>query len=209
MSKLCSNYFSSNGTWTCPAGVTQVFVLAQGGGSGGCGGRNATSSVSGGGFGTVPQLVALTVVPNTSYSITIGTGGTGGIPRTSSTYNGSPGGDTLFGALYTFRGAIAPQSSQLISSPFPGLVLPAANSVATTGGEFKTSGLVSNSGTQGTASGSYTAGYRGADGYFGSVAGSGGNGNNAGAGTNGTNASGFGAGGGSGGGGSTAGGSGS
>ena len=208
MSKLCSNYFSSNGTWTCPAGVTKVYVLAHGGGAGGSGGRNTTAGVSDPGTGTVPQLVALTVVPNTSYSIIIGTGGTGGAPRTSSTQNGSAGNNTLFGALYTFRGAVLPSSTYSFSNPFPGLVLAAANRVASTNGEFKTSGMVSNSGTSGTRSGSYLEGYRGADGYFGSVAGSGGNSNNAGTGANGTNASGFGAGGGSGGGGSTAGGSG-
>ena len=208
MSKLCSNYFSSNGTWTCPAGVTKIYVLAHGGGAGGSGGRNATTGVSNPGNGTVPQLVALNVVPNTSYSIIIGTGGAGGAPRTSSTQNGSAGNDTLFGALYTFKGAVLEGVLSPYTNPFPGLVLSSTVTLSTRGGEPKTSGMVSNSGTSGTPSGSYKEGYRGADGYFGSVAGSGGNANNAGVGGNGTNATGFGAGGGSGGSGSTGGGSG-
>jgi hypothetical protein len=68
--------FTSGGTWTAPAGVTQVFVRMVGGGGGG-----------GGGF--ADGYIAVT--PGSSYTITIGAagaaataGGTGGNGGTSS-----------------------------------------------------------------------------------------------------------------------------
>lgn len=62
MFRSTSQRFTSNGTWTAPAGVTKVIVIPDGG------------------VGTL-----LTVVPNTTYSITAAT---------------SPG---SFGSLYNFK----------------------------------------------------------------------------------------------------------
>ena len=104
MSMLTYKYFSSSGTWTCPAGVTRIWVLAQGGGAGGNGGRNTTGQNSILSAGTSPYLVQLNVTPNTTYSITIGSGGAGGGNRTSGVANASPGGNTTFGALYSWYG---------------------------------------------------------------------------------------------------------
>ncbi len=207
MAKLCSAYFSSNGSWVAPAGVTRVWVFAHGGGSGGSGGRNATSDTPYGGFGTFPYMRNADVTPNTSYSITIGAGGTGGAGRTSGTQNGGVGGNTTFGALLTFAGGAIPSSGIATAANVLGQV--SCNAVSTGyGGGIVYSGYVNFTSTQATTSGSYTGGFSGGPGYTGSVPGAGGNANNAGTGANGTNATGFGAGGGTGGGGSTAGGSG-
>lgn len=110
MSKLCALHYTSSSTWTCPAGVTEVFVVAQGGGAGGTGGLDAVAStVIPGGGGTIPYGVTLSVVPNTTYVISIGSGGSGGTSQSSFTINGGDGGDTTFGSLYTFFGAPADQ----------------------------------------------------------------------------------------------------
>lgn len=104
--------FTSSGSWLCPAGVTKVIVYGMGGGAGGGGGSNATASAGGaggyGGCGVTLLPMILDVVPNTTYTITIGAGGSGG-PNTISTNAagaiGSAGGDTSFGALLTWKGA--------------------------------------------------------------------------------------------------------
>ena len=64
-------YTSSSGTWTCPAGVTdvEVLVVSAGGGGAGIGG--------GGGGGGVVHDASRTVVPTTGYAYSVGTGGAG------------------------------------------------------------------------------------------------------------------------------------
>lgn len=202
---LTYKYFSSNGTWTAPAGVTKVWVLAHGGGAGGNGGRNTASGELHGSAATTPYLVQLNVVPNTAYSITIGTGGTGGAPRTSDVPNAGFGGNTTFGALYTWLGGYRnyENNDERIGPTGP-------IDIGHTGGadyleSVITSGFVNTVLTAGTSSGAYTGGKSGTPGYFGSVGGAPGNGNNAGAGTNGGDATGFGASGGQGGNGVTGG----
>jgi len=102
-----SQIFNSSGTWTAPPNVTKVRAFGYGGGGGGGGGQNGadadvTSSGGGaGGGGAWASLVAVTVVPGTTYTITIGAGGAGGNPSAA----GVDGGDTLFGTLYRWKGA--------------------------------------------------------------------------------------------------------
>lgn len=206
MSMLTYKYFSSNGTWTAPAGVTKVWVLAHGGGAGGNGGQNTTGNASILSAGTSPYLVQLNVTPNTTYSITIGTGGTGGGPRTNSTANAGLGGNTTFGALYTWYGGYRDagyfgETSGPVGQQID-IGMTSGRNLYTWG---VTSGFVTSATTLGTSSGSYTGGQKGPPGYFGSSGGAGGNGNNAGAGTTGGNATGFGAAGGAGGNGVTGG----
>jgi len=204
MSKLCSAYFSSNGSWTAPAGVTKAIIIGQGGGQGGSGGRNATGDQAFGGVGTTPYAIEVSVVPNTSYAVTIGLGGTGGVPRTAATQNGGTGGSTTFGALYSFSGGVSGFSS-FSSFPCNGFV-PVTGANGSTAVVMYHSGFeVRNSQTTGglTVS-SYQGGGTGAPGYAGSVPGTGGNGV-VGTGVNGGNASGFGAGGGGAGAGTTGG----
>jgi RHS repeat-associated protein len=64
--------FTSSGTWTAPAGVTWVNVDAWGGGGGGY------QAAAGGGPGAYVHQTSVPVTPGNNYTITIGTGGSGG-----------------------------------------------------------------------------------------------------------------------------------
>lgn len=212
MSKLCSSYFSSSGSWVAPAGVTYVYLLGHGGGSGGGGARSSATSGNSawGGQSTVPVLLRVAVTPNTSYTITIGTGGAGGPGGPTGTPYTPPGAgnDTTFGTA-TFIGApigataISSNYQQLPTSAMAGQVwyVPQTNYSSFSGYEHGP--------PRGTASGTFVGGQPGTPGMGSSIpSGAGGNGNNAGVGSNGANANGFGGGGGGGGGGSTSGGAG-
>jgi hypothetical protein len=88
--------YTSNGTWTAPAGVTTAWLTGCGPGGGGAGGNSATVGGGGGGGGQSVIAEAVTVVPGTSYTVTIGTGGAGSV---SAAANGSAGsGATVFGS---------------------------------------------------------------------------------------------------------------
>ena len=88
--------YTSNGTWTAPAGVTTAWLTGCGPGGGGAGGNSATVGGGGGGGGQSVIAEAVTVVPGTSYTVTIGTGGAGSV---SAAANGSAGsGPTVFGS---------------------------------------------------------------------------------------------------------------
>lgn len=95
-------------TWTCPAGVTKVWLSMVGGGAGGGSGWydiNSGHYYSGGGGGSGWYIVnyTITVVPATVYNITIGAGGTGNIYYQHPQAN-IQGGTTSFGALVSVPG---------------------------------------------------------------------------------------------------------
>ena len=116
-------------TWTCPAGVSQVFVLATGGSGGGGGGgggyvyyysgyEEATPG-GGGGSGGISAIVytILPVTAGSAYSLVVGAAGTAGsaganMIRSSGSITtnvkagtaGGAGGATKFGNLLTVNG---------------------------------------------------------------------------------------------------------
>lgn len=106
---LKKDYFTSNGSWTCPEDVTSVLVIGCGGGAGGgAGGSDATTIGFGGcgGGGSILVSNYVSVTPSTIYSITIGAGGVGGagaVPNGGGG-TGSDGGDTTF-STFTALGA--------------------------------------------------------------------------------------------------------
>lgn len=96
--RLRSQEFTANGNWVCPRGVTQAIVMGCGGGAGGW----APDSFGGaGGFGAPVDTQVVTVVPGTTYAITIGSGGSGGIEGGADPTNGTA---STFGVLATFQG---------------------------------------------------------------------------------------------------------
>jgi hypothetical protein len=123
-----SKTFSGSGSVYIPAGVTRVTLIgrggAGGGGGGGAGNGGSTAAAgAGGGSGSQGQGVRLstvevTVTPNTTYTITIGAGGTAGTAGVKVAANaagsiggsggaGGAGGDSTFGAIKTFKGGRA------------------------------------------------------------------------------------------------------
>jgi hypothetical protein len=69
--------FTTNGTFTVPAGVTSVTVECWGAGGGG-GRSTSTNTGRGGGGGGAYARSIVTVTPGASYNLFIGQGGTGG-----------------------------------------------------------------------------------------------------------------------------------
>ncbi|WP_145536957.1 hypothetical protein [Yersinia alsatica] len=91
--------FTSSGSFTVPAGVTQLWVsgCAAGGGGGSSLSTNSSSFVTGGSGGGAGQPVIrfpITVTPGQVIPVTIGTGGTG---ATAATNNATAGGNTQLG----------------------------------------------------------------------------------------------------------------
>lgn len=93
-----TEWILSTQSWTCPADVTEVELFCGGGGGGG-GRTGASDRTAQGGCGSAYETV-ITVVPSTSYTITIGAGGVGN----GSSSPGGNGGTTTFGAIFTAEG---------------------------------------------------------------------------------------------------------
>jgi hypothetical protein len=90
--------FTTSGTWTAPAGVTEVTVSMAGGGGGG-GGQDAGGGGGGGGGGGQRYSVSSTVVPGTIYTVTVGTGGAWNV------LGGAAGGTSTFNTINATGGA--------------------------------------------------------------------------------------------------------
>lgn len=84
--------FTSNGTFTVPAGVTKILVTAFGGGGSGYG-------LGGGQGGNFVIKKAYSVVPKMTIPITIGNGG-------QASREGTNGGATVVGSLVTLEGGV-------------------------------------------------------------------------------------------------------
>lgn len=149
--------FSSNGTWTKPGGCNKIVAMAVGGGGAG-GGSNLTLSGFGGEAGAVNW--AYTASPASSYSITIGAGGTG-----VSAANGNNGSATTVGALLTAAGG---NGGLGIVFPYSGT---AGASCSGAGGAIKATPGAGNSASANTGAGGGGAGL-GAN-YAGGAGGSG------------------------------------
>lgn len=87
------SFFSYSGSWQCPAGVTKARIRGQAGGGGGGGGNGYAGA---GGLGGNYFEGVFDVVPNTTYTVTVGLGGIAG----GGGGGGAPGGNgglTRFG----------------------------------------------------------------------------------------------------------------
>lgn len=122
---LRSIVFTTSGSWTAPLNVSKVTVEGFGGGGGGGGGSspsvafgNTTSMGGGGGGGSLYLSKTITVVPGTTYTITVGAGGNGGAGGASPTTPGavgSDGDDSSFGSLFIMPGASGGGRGNLIA----------------------------------------------------------------------------------------------
>ena len=85
--------FTSNSSWTAPAGITTANILLVGGGGGG--GNVQTSGIGkyetggGGGAGGYVYTTLSNIVPGTTYTITVGIGGASGNVSTGLGSNGA------------------------------------------------------------------------------------------------------------------------
>jgi hypothetical protein len=98
--QLREQLFLSSGTWVAPANVTQVQLVVVGAGGGGGGGNTGIPGDGAAGGIAGVAVGSATVVPGTSYTVTVGTGGTGGTLNN----NGTGGGTSSFGALMSATG---------------------------------------------------------------------------------------------------------
>jgi len=146
--------YSSSGTFTVPAEVTQVTVECIGGGGGG-GRARGNPATGGGGAGGSYVRSTLTVTPGTSYTVTVGAGGSGG---NSSTSNGSAGGDSWFSSSSTIiaiggAGGLAGNSNNTNGSPGTGSTTGCIGTTKYAGGNGSTGNYTSNSGYSGAGGG--------------------------------------------------------
>jgi hypothetical protein len=162
--------YTASGTWICPQGVTSVRVEAIGGGAGGRSTANSNGHVGGGGGGgAYSKRNSVTVVPGTTYTITVGVGGAANTAGGNST---ATFGSTTITAAGGSVGAVS--SAGTVAGGAGGTV------AASTGDAFS----VFAGGNGGSGFGSSSSGGSGSGGGGGSAAGSGGNANPGGNATN-------------------------
>jgi hypothetical protein len=94
---MASTTFNATSTWVAPAGCLTAIVECWGAGGGGGGSGNGTGAAGGGGGGGAYSKKTLSVVPGTSYTVTVGAAGTGGTGA-----NGTTGGDSWFSTTGQF-----------------------------------------------------------------------------------------------------------
>jgi len=136
-------------SWTCPAGVTSVCVVAVGGGGGG----GYQWSSGGGGGGGLGWKNNIAVTPGTSYTVVVGVGGSANIANAYQ--SGTEGGNSYFISLATVAGYGSGRGGTLgVTTVSPGY-----------GGGYNGDG--GGSGGHGAIGGSWYQGGAGAGGYAG------------------------------------------
>jgi hypothetical protein len=164
---LGKQLFTSSGTFTAPAGVTNIWVSMVGGGGGG-GSGHANGGGAGGGAGAYGVKMRLRVIAETAYTVTVGSGGAGGTFAGSG--DGGNGGTTsIVGADYTLS-ALGGTGGE---NGYGG----GADATGGAGGVGNMNG--GNAGISvGTAGGQTTTGGNGGNGKYGDTGHSGGGGGN-------------------------------
>jgi hypothetical protein len=164
------NIFAASGTWVCPAGVTRVRAIVVGGG----GGSNINSGNRGNSGGVAVGI--FTVVPGTSYAITVGAGSAG----STSNVNVGSGGTSSFASFCSATGGVGGRQSSSGDTANQGagsggnisntaaMVLPRANIPAFAGADLRrplTNADIAGALTWSTTSG-FTPGACGISGNF-------------------------------------------
>jgi hypothetical protein len=139
--------FTTSGSWLCPQGVTSIQVEAYGGGGGGgYGGPTNKYGGGGGGGGGYSKLISVTVVPGTTYTITVGTGGIAGASANGG--NGNPSTATFGATTITAAGGNGGKS--YANGGNGGIGGVGANATGGTGGTGTTGGSGGGGGAAGT-----------------------------------------------------------
>jgi len=110
--------FTSDGTFTAPAGVTKVYLTMWGAGGGGGGSKDGGVGGGGGAGGSYLINIPYTVVPGNPYDVQVGVGGAGGIQNTGD--GGTAGEASIFDATLTARGGDYGRRSGHITEPGKG-----------------------------------------------------------------------------------------
>lgn len=92
--------FTSDGTWTKPAGAAWVYVECIGGGGGGARSTNSSTGAGGGGGGAFSSKLMRAADITSTVTATVGSGGAG----TASSAAGGGGTSSTFGAYCTGKG---------------------------------------------------------------------------------------------------------
>lgn len=116
-------------TWTAPARTTSVEYLVVGGGGGGASGSAPERSGGGGGGGMV-KTGTVSVIPGSSYNITVGDGGAAG----TSTTVGLSGINSLFNTVVALGGG-GGDSGQQSTTGLGGIAANNTTNSASTGGK--------------------------------------------------------------------------
>lgn len=162
--------FNSSGTFVVPAGVTSIQVEAWGAGGAGGGAQGNPSAGGGGAGGAYTRRPSLTVIPGTTYTVTVGTGGVGTVG------SGPSGGASWFGSTTTVLavGGTGGARSNTNSSSAAGATAPTTGNVGGTvnfyGGNGGTGGNGGASGGGGGASAGTAANGNPAIGITGGIA---------------------------------------
>jgi hypothetical protein len=177
---------AGSGTWTVPAGISQISVVCIGGGGGGSASAGTSNASGGGGGGGGLGYALLSVTAGEDLSYVVGAGGAGGASGTASGTNG--GDSTLSRGATVLVSGLGGTGGQSLGD---GVTTFAGGSYTGDGGGNGGSGGASNT-NQGGGGGGGAGGYTG-------------NGGNGGTTNSGTGSNGIGGGGGGGGGQSTGG----
>lgn len=170
--------FTATGTWVCPRGVTGVLVDIVAAGGGGGGQANNTGAGGAGGGGAGAKNVASTVVPMTGYTVTVGTGGAGGVQNNA----GSTGGTSSFNGISKTGGSGGQPGAATVGGGggAAGDATAGAGGGGGNGGNNGTAGSTGTGGgtggTAGTNSGGNGGGGGGGAGGLGAIGGTGGTG---------------------------------
>lgn len=130
---LNTRVFTSSGTYTPTQGTKRIRVILTGGGGGGGGCQAFSNSetffgAGGGAGGTVISVIAVTA---TSYSVVIGSGGTGGSGATI----GNRGGDSKFASLITAPGGQGAGKTTVTNTGGGGGGTPSTGDIRISGGD--------------------------------------------------------------------------
>lgn len=162
--------FSSNSTWICPAGVTQITIEAWGGGGAGGGATGNPSAGGGGAGGAYVKNTTLAVTPGATYNVTVGATKIG---TTGGGQNGNPSSFALtatpavllINAVGGNGGAVSTANN---NSAAGGAAVTTGNIGGTTSNIYGSAGLI-GTGTAGSRGGNGGASGGGATGGTGST----------------------------------------